>query len=75
MRRHGKIDVMNMHDSSIENTGADMEEATEEVDKIKITPEQIERKVKRILKKTPTKSWDQAIKNIVGKNNDLVDES
>jgi len=41
-----------------------MEEVADEVDKIKITPKQIENRVKRILKKTPAKSWDQAIKEI-----------
>jgi predicted metallo-beta-lactamase superfamily hydrolase len=41
-----------------------VEEIKEKFDKVKITPKQIEAKVKRIIKKTPTKSWDDAVAEI-----------
>lgn len=42
-----------------------MEDTEKEVDDINITPKQIERRVRKILKEYPTKSWDSAIINII----------
>lgn len=42
-----------------------MEDTEKEVDDINITPKQIERRVRKILKECPTKSWDSAIINII----------
>ena len=51
------------------------EDVEEELDDVKITAKQLEAKVKRILKKTPTKSWDDAITEIVEDNHRDIDKS
>jgi len=42
-----------------------MKDTEKEVDDIEIIPKQIQRRVRKILKECPTKSWDSAITNII----------
>ena len=51
-----------------------MEDTKKEVDDINIATKQIERRVRKMLKECPTKSWDSAIADIVEENHEDVDE-